>query len=77
MPALPVAGADTVTVTCALPEHAPEVTVHVNILALPTVSPLTPEVELLGLVTTPVPDNVVQFPVPAAPRVVVVLLHNA
>ena len=76
-PAFPTGGADTVTVTCALPEQAPLVTVHLKVLAAPTVKPVTPDDGLVGLVTTPLPETVIQFPVvPEPDKLVVVTLHK-
>jgi hypothetical protein len=66
VPAFEVTGEETVMVTVLLAEHAPLVTVQRNVVAAPTVKPVTPEVALLAVVATPVPDTVVHAPVPGA-----------
>jgi hypothetical protein len=67
--------------TLALAVQAPLVTVQVNVLEAPTVSPVTPEVGLFVVVTVPVPDDTVHSPVPGAgllpAKVVEVTLHKA
>lgn len=63
-PALEVTGLELVIVTLELVTQAPLVTVQRNVEAAPTVSPVTPEVSLLAVVTIPVPDVVVHAPVP-------------
>jgi hypothetical protein len=79
VPALDVTGDDTVIVTEEFVTQAPLVTVHSNVLAAPTVNPVMPELALLAVVAVPVPEVVVQAPVPGEgllpAKVAVVVLH--
>ncbi len=75
-----VTGADEVMVTLVFALQAPFVTVHVNVEDAPTVKPVTPDVLLEGVVAVPVPEVVVQAPVPTegavAAKVAVVKLQT-
>jgi len=61
-------------------EQGEFVIVHRNVVELPTVKPVTPEVGDDGVVIVPLPDIFVQVPLPTAgvfpAKVVVVTLHN-
>ena len=76
-PAIADAGAEEVMVTCALPEHAPLLTVQTKTVDAPTVKPVTAEVALPVDVATPVPEKVDHVPVPLAAKVAVVELQIA
>ncbi len=83
VPAFEVAGAEIVMMISSDVVVQPDfVTVQRNVVEAPTVSPVTPEVGLAGVVATPVPEMVVQAPVPPSPEgsfpanVAVVTLHK-
>jgi hypothetical protein len=57
--------------------QAPFVTVHLMVVELPMVRPVTPDVALEGVVAVPEPEKVDHVPVPVAANVVEVTLHKA
>ena len=74
-----VGGALLVNTTSSVDVQAPLVMVHLKVILVPAVTPVTPEVGEVGVVTVPVPLTLLHAPVPVVgvfpASVNVVVLH--
>jgi hypothetical protein len=66
VPAFAVVGVASFVITTSSIDaaHAPLVIVHLNVAEIPTGTPVTPDVEDVGVVIVAVPENTLHVPVP-------------